>query len=341
MLKNWFGKHMNDDVTTKQLDPNIRIHNYDEVVLGYTRQEAIDEANRCLNCINKPCVNGCPIHNDIPNFISKIKEANFEEAYKIISSNSPIPSICSRVCPHGNQCQKNCTRGIKSNAINIGALERYVSDNYDSKQIKQESNNHKIAIVGSGPSGLACAKQLALLGYDVTIIEAENMLGGILTYGIPEFRLPKAIVQKEINTLNNPLYNTDDYANYYGINGNTKTSLPLQLRGLYWGKGTSSTSRGDKIFVNSTKEGMLNYYDAALTAAGSDSTIVNRIKLEGLAIRYWFVACCNQSSSYGFTLSNHKINGSNDSYNTIKQDALGLGVTRIGENLNLSDNIFS
>lgn len=201
MLKNWFGKHMNNDVTTKQLDPNIRIHNYDEVVLGYTKQEAIDEANRCLNCINKPCVNGCPIHNDIPYFISKIKEGNFEEAYKIISANSPIASICARVCPHENQCQKNCTRGIKSNAINIGALERYVSDNYDSKQIKQESNNHKIAIVGSGPSGLACGKQLALLGYDVTIIEAENILGGILSYGIPEFRLPKKVVEKEIDKI--------------------------------------------------------------------------------------------------------------------------------------------
>lgn len=201
MLKNWFGKHMNNDVTTKQLDPNIRIHNYDEVVLGYTRQEAIDEANRCLNCINKPCVNGCPIHNDIPYFISKIKEGNFEDAYKIISVNSPIASICARVCPHENQCQKNCTRGIKSEAINIGALERYVSDNYDSKQIKQESNNHKIAIVGSGPSGLACAKQLALLGYDVTIIEEKNILGGILTYGIPKFRLPKKVVEKEINKI--------------------------------------------------------------------------------------------------------------------------------------------
>ena len=194
---------MKKNTSIKQLNPEERIHNYDEVVLGYTKQEAINEANRCLNCINKPCVNGCPIHNDIPNFISKIKEGNFEDAYKIISVNSPIPSICSRVCPHEEQCQKNCTRGIRSEAICIGALERYVSDNFYLKQSKKSSNNHKISVVGSGPSGLACAKQLVLLGYDVTIIEEKNILGGILTYGIPEFRLPKKVVEKEINKIIN------------------------------------------------------------------------------------------------------------------------------------------
>ena len=185
----------------KQLDAKIRIHNYDEVVLGYDKSEAIAEANRCLNCINHPCMNDCPIHNDIPNFINKIKEEKFQEAYDIISNNSPIPSICSRVCSCDNQCQKNCTRGIKGDSINIGALERYVCDNFDSNQERHNFNNHKVAIIGSGPSGLTCAKQLAILGYDVTIMEAENVLGGILTYGIPEFRLPKSIVEKEINKI--------------------------------------------------------------------------------------------------------------------------------------------
>ena len=194
---------MNIDIKPKQIDPSIRIHNYDEVVLGYTQEEAIQEASRCLNCINHPCVEGCPIHNNIPGFIKNIKENNIQEAYQIISNNSPFPSICSRVCAYEKQCQKNCVRGIQSNPVNIGALERYVCDNVDEQPIKKESNNHKIAIIGSGPSGLTCAKHLAILGYDVTVFEQEEILGGILTYGIPEFRLPKAVVNKETNKIKN------------------------------------------------------------------------------------------------------------------------------------------
>ena len=192
---------MTTKIVIKQLNPELRIHNYNEVVLGYSEEEAIAEANRCLNCINHPCVDECPIHNNIPAFISKIKERKYQEAYEIISANSPIPSICSRVCSCENQCQKKCTRGIKGNAICINALERYVSDIGENRIVKKISNDHSVAIIGSGPSGLSCAKQLAILGYDVTVFEEEDVLGGILTYGIPEFRLPKRIVEKEINTI--------------------------------------------------------------------------------------------------------------------------------------------
>ena len=190
---------MTTKVNINQLNPEIRIHNYDEVVLCYTEEQALAEASRCINCVNHPCVDGCPIHNNIPAFISKIKEKDYQEAYNIISSNSPLPSVCSRVCPQEDQCQSNCTRGIKGDAISIGALERFVSDNFDKSSEKKEFNTRSVAIIGSGPSGLACAKGLLSQGYDVTIFEEKDVLGGVLTYGIPEFRLPNKVVEKEIN----------------------------------------------------------------------------------------------------------------------------------------------
>ena len=184
-------------------DPKVRVHNFDEVTLGYTKEMAIDEANRCINCKNKPCIEGCPVNINIPDFISKIKEGDIEGAYKVISLSS-LASICGRVCPQESQCESKCTRGIKGEPVAIGRLERYVADKHRELNIKNkpvELNGKKIAVVGSGPSGLTCAGDLAKLGYDVTIYEALHIAGGVLTYGIPEFRLPKEIVRKEIQGL--------------------------------------------------------------------------------------------------------------------------------------------
>ncbi len=187
-------------------DAKIRAHNFDEVALGYSEQTAIHEAMRCLNCKNMPCVDGCPVKINIPQFISAIKEGDFEGAYQIISKTSSLPAVCGRVCPQESQCESKCVRGIKGESVGIGRLERFVADwhnTFGAADIsKPESNGHKVAIVGSGPSGLTCAGDLAKKGYDVTIYEALHTAGGVLVYGIPEFRLPKAIVAKEVDTLN-------------------------------------------------------------------------------------------------------------------------------------------
>ena len=184
---------------------DVRNKNFQEVTLGYTEEQALDESKRCLNCKNKPCVNGCPVQIDIPAFIHKTAEGNFEEAYRIISKSSSLPAVCGRVCPQESQCEMQCVRGIKGESVGIGRLERFVADWHnaqpDGKVEKPESNGHKVAVVGSGPAGLTCAGDLAKKGYDVTIFEALHLAGGVLVYGIPEFRLPKKIVQKEINTL--------------------------------------------------------------------------------------------------------------------------------------------
>jgi len=185
--------------------PDVRNKNFKEVALGYTPEQAIDEAKRCLNCKNKPCVGGCPVQINIPSFIAKVAEGEFEEAYKIITDSSSLPAVCGRVCPQETQCEQKCVRGIKGEPVAIGRLERFVADLHNSKAEeapeKPASNGHKVAVIGSGPSGLACAGDLARKGYEVTVYEALHLAGGVLSYGIPEFRLPKTIVQKEISGL--------------------------------------------------------------------------------------------------------------------------------------------
>ena len=186
-------------------DAEVRAHNFDEVALGYTEEMAIDEANRCLNCKNMPCVDGCPVKIHIPEFITKIKEGDFEGAYQIISQSSSLPAVCGRVCPQEVQCESKCVRGIKGESVGIGRLERFVADWHNTfateAPVRPESNGHKVAVVGSGPSGLTCAGDLAKKGYEVTVYEALHTAGGVLVYGIPEFRLPKKIVAKEVDTL--------------------------------------------------------------------------------------------------------------------------------------------
>lgn len=185
-------------------EPKVRARNFEEVSLGYTAEEAINEANRCLNCKNKPCVSGCPVGVRIPEFIAKVKDGDFEGAYDIITSTNGLPAVCGRVCPQENQCEGKCVRGIKGEPVGIGRLERFCADYMKDKEIKltkAEPNGIKVAVIGSGPSGLTCAADLAKLGYSVTVFEAFHTAGGVLMYGIPEFRLPKATVQHEVSNL--------------------------------------------------------------------------------------------------------------------------------------------
>ena len=199
-----FNMSLNKNPMPSQ-DPKVRNKNFDEVALGYTEEMAIDEAKRCLQCKNPKCMGGCPVHIHIPEFISLVAEGKFEEAYQVISKSSSLPAVCGRVCPQESQCEGLCVRGVKGEPVAIGRLERFVADwhNENSKDApsKPISNGHKVAIVGSGPAGLTCAGDLAKLGYEVTIFEALHLAGGVLVYGIPEFRLPKSIVQKEIDGL--------------------------------------------------------------------------------------------------------------------------------------------
>ncbi|MBQ9808590.1 MAG: NAD(P)-binding protein, partial [Ruminococcus sp.] len=180
-------------------EPDVRNKNFKEVALGYTEEQAIDEAKRCLNCKNKPCSTGCPVQIDIPAFIAKVAEGDFAGAYKVITQSSSLPAVCGRVCPQETQCESKCVRGIKGEPVAIGRLERFIADWHNAQPEtaveKPASNGHKAAVIGSGPSGLACAGDLAKKGYDVTIFEALHVAGGVLSYGIPEFRLPKSIVQ--------------------------------------------------------------------------------------------------------------------------------------------------
>ena len=186
-------------------DPQVRSHNFAEVALGYTPEIAIEEAKRCLNCKNQPCISGCPVNIDIPGFISHIKNGEFEEAYQVIAKDSSLPAVCGRVCPQESQCECKCTLGVKFEPVGIGRLERFVADWHNEHNTapaeKPASNGHRVAVVGSGPSGLTCAGDLAKKGYKVTIFEALHTAGGVLVYGIPEFRLPKAIVAKEVEGL--------------------------------------------------------------------------------------------------------------------------------------------
>ena len=193
-------------VPIKEQDPKVRATNFEEVCLGYSREEAVEEASRCLNCKNPLCVQGCPVSIHIPDFISKVKEEDFEGAYRIISESSSLPAVCGRVCPQETQCEGKCVRGIKGEAVSIGKLERFVADwafaNDIHPTLNVEKNGKKVAVIGSGPSGLSCAGDLAKLGYDVTVFEALHEFGGVLVYGIPEFRLPKErVVAKEIENV--------------------------------------------------------------------------------------------------------------------------------------------
>ena len=193
-------------VPVREQDPAVRATNFDEVCLGYNKEEAMEEASRCINCKNAKCVQGCPVNINIPGFIHQVKEGNFEEAYKVISESSALPAICGRVCPQESQCEGKCIRGIKGEPISIGKLERFTADWARENGIKPtapaEKNGKKVAVIGSGPSGLTCAGDLAKLGYDVTIFEALHEAGGVLVYGIPEFRLPKLdVVAKEVENV--------------------------------------------------------------------------------------------------------------------------------------------
>ena len=185
--------------------PEVRAHNFQEVATGYTAEIAVDEAKRCLNCKNKPCVEGCPVNIDIPTFIQKIKGGDYEGAYQTISVYSSLPAVCGRVCPQESQCEAKCTLGIKFEPVGIGRLERFAADYHNAtaadKPVRPAPNGHKVAVVGSGPSGLTCAGDLAKKGYAVSVFEALHTPGGVLVYGIPEFRLPKSIVAKEVETL--------------------------------------------------------------------------------------------------------------------------------------------
>ena len=186
-------------------DPNVRNKNFKEVALGYTPEMAVNEAKRCLGCKNKPCQTGCPVGIDIPSFIAKVAEEDFEGAYQVLSASSALPAVCGRVCPQETQCEGKCVRGIKGESVGIGRLERFVADwhreHNNTAPTVPEPNGHKVAIIGAGPSGLTAAGDLAKLGYKVTVYEALHLAGGVLVYGIPEFRLPKAIVQNEIEGL--------------------------------------------------------------------------------------------------------------------------------------------
>ena len=192
-------------VPMPEQEPQIRARNFKEVTLGYTKEMAMEEAQRCLNCKNKPCVSGCPVGVRIPEFVAEIAQGNFENAYDIIKTTNGLPAVCGRVCPQENQCEGKCVRGIKGEPVGIGRLERFAADYMISQTPKSvdipKSNGHKVAVVGAGPSGLTCAGDLARLGYKVTVFEAFHTAGGVLMYGIPEFRLPKAIVQKEVDAV--------------------------------------------------------------------------------------------------------------------------------------------
>ena len=185
--------------------PDVRNKNFEEVALGYSAETAMEEAQRCLNCKNKPCIGGCPVKIHIPDFIAKVAAGEFEQAYQIIQQTSSLPAVCGRVCPQETQCESKCVRGIKGEPVAIGRLERFVADWHNANScdlpVKAAPNGHKVAVVGSGPAGLTCAGDLAKRGYDVTVFEALHLAGGVLVYGIPEFRLPKKIVRKEIENL--------------------------------------------------------------------------------------------------------------------------------------------
>lgn len=241
-------------------EPDVRIHNFEEVAEGYTLDMAQNEAERCLHCKTKPCVSGCPVNVNIPDFIQKVKEGDIEGAYEIISLDSSLPAICGRVCPQESQCEAKCVRGIKNEAVAIGRLERFVADwvreNTESHPHAPEKNGHKVAVVGAGPAGLTAAGDLAKMGYDVTIFEALHVPGGVLMYGIPQFRLPKEIVQKEISKLKD--LGVDIVTNF--VVGRTDTIDALKKEGyeaIFIGSGA-----GLPNFMNLPGENLKGVYSA-------------------------------------------------------------------------------
>ena len=241
-------------------DPNVRNKNFLEVALGYTEEQALDEAARCLNCKNHPCVSGCPVQVKIPEFIKKITEKDYEGAYQVIHETSSLPAVCGRVCPQETQCESKCVRGIKGEPVGIGRLERFVADwhnaNVQEAPAKPVSNGHKVAVIGSGPSGLTCAGDLAKKGFDVTVFEALHLAGGVLVYGIPEFRLPKAVVKREIDGLEDMGVKFE----YNSVVGNMATAEELFEQGfdaIY-----VATGAGLPKFLNVPGENLPNVFFA-------------------------------------------------------------------------------
>ena len=241
-------------------DPNVRNKNFLEVALGYTEEQALDEAARCLNCKNHPCVSGCPVQVKIPEFIKKITEKDYEGAYQVIHETSSLPAVCGRVCPQETQCESKCVRGIKGEPVGIGRLERFVADwhnaNVQEAPAKPVSNGHKVAVIGSGPSGLTCAGDLAKKGYAVTVFEALHTAGGVLVYGIPEFRLPKAVVKREIDGLEDMGVKFE----YNSVVGNMATAEELFEQGfdaIY-----VATGAGLPKFLNVPGENLPNVFFA-------------------------------------------------------------------------------
>ena len=241
-------------------EPNVRNKNFLEVALGYTEEQALDEAARCLNCKNHPCVSGCPVQVKIPEFIKKITEKDYEGAYQVIHETSSLPAVCGRVCPQETQCESKCIRGIKGEPVGIGRLERFVADwhnaNVQEAPAKPTPNGHKVAVIGSGPSGLTCAGDLAKKGYDVTVFEALHLAGGVLVYGIPEFRLPKAVVKREIDGLEDMGVKFE----YNSVVGNMATAEELFEQGfdaIY-----VATGAGLPKFLNVPGENLPNVFFA-------------------------------------------------------------------------------
>ena len=241
-------------------DPDIRNKNFEEVALGYTAEMAVNEAKRCIHCKNKPCQTGCPVGIDIPEFIGHVAEGDFEAAYQVINRSSSLPAVCGRVCPQESQCEGKCTRGIKNEPVGIGRLERFVADwhreNVHTAPVVPESNGHKVAIIGAGPAGLTAAGDLAKLGYKVTVYEALHVAGGVLMYGIPEFRLPKAVVKREIDGLEDMGVKFE----YNSVVGNMATAEELFEQGfdaIY-----VATGAGLPKFLNVPGENLPNVFFA-------------------------------------------------------------------------------